>query len=303
VSGERRRRGRHAKHRRDAKSPRDQATAGPRASDRALAPDGTFTPKAGPPARPTRGGDSTQSRDARRAGRSTPERTFAPDLDRTPDGGATRSGGPTGDGGRAGGGVSARDGGSAGGGAATRGGPARSRVFAVDGKRGERVAVTVAGTAAVAAAITVVVLADGRLKSTNASKAAANKSATATPATSGARSAAPMAPLATAPGDVNEDTGAIAYYKEKDPRDKVVKHVDEVRWSGRYLRVYTNLNEGDTHSRVALDLCEWTSEYLTDRRGDRDPVVFVHAKKNDNGNVVLVNKLSAEDSCKSVETE
>jgi hypothetical protein len=28
----------------------------------------------------------------------------------------------------------------------------------------------------------------------------------------------------------------------------------------------------------------------------------VHAKKNDNGNVVLVNKLSAKDSCKSVET-
>jgi hypothetical protein len=114
--------------------------------------------------------------------------------------------------------------------------------------------------------------------------------------------AASVAPLATGPAEAGADPGAIAYYKEKDPQDKVVKHVDEVRWSGRYIRVYTDLKEGDTHSRVALDLCKWTSEYLTERRGDRDPVVFVHAKKNDNGNVVLVNKLSAKDPCRSVET-
>jgi hypothetical protein len=161
----------------------------------------------------------------------------------------------------------------------------------------------VAGTAALVAAVAVVLFWDGPESAppTGTSNAAASKSAAA-----GGRSAtpraAPVAPLATAPGAADGDTGAIAYYKEKDPRDKVVKHVDEVRWSGRYLRVYTDLKEGDTRSRVALDLCEWTSEYLADRHRDSDPVVFVHAKRNDNGNVVLVNKLSADDPCKSVET-
>jgi hypothetical protein len=181
-------------------------------------------------------------------------------------------------------------------------------MFAADGTRGERAAIAVAGTAAIATAVAVVVLAGGRLTSTNASKTGASKTgaskaadATKSPKSSAPRSA-PAAPLAGKPGDAQNDAGAIAYYKEKDPRDKVVKHVDEVRWSGRYLRVYTDLKEGDTRSQVALDLCEWTSEYLTDRRGDRDPVVFVHAKTNDNGNVVLVNKLSAKDPCKSVET-
>jgi hypothetical protein len=206
-------------------------------------------------------------------------------ADGSSDGGASRSGGGA-----------AREGGP------TGGGSARAGVFAADGTRGERAAIAVAGTAAIATAVAVVVLAGGRLTSTNASKTGASKAAATKSPKSSAPRTAPAAPLAAKPGDAENDTGAIAYYKEKDPRDKVVKHVDEVRWSGRYLRVYTDLKEGDTRSRVAFDLCEWTSEYLTDRRGNRDPVVFVHAKTNDNGNVVLVNKLSAKDPCKSVET-
>ncbi|HZB33347.1 MAG TPA: hypothetical protein VE465_24525 [Streptosporangiaceae bacterium] len=172
----------------------------------------------------------------------------------------------------------------------------------MDGKRGERVAISVAGAAAIATAVAVVVLAGGRLTSTNASRTEATKAQATKSPRPAAPPTVPAAPLAAKPGAADGDTGAIAYFKEKDPRDKVVKHVDEVRWSGRYLRVYTDLQEDDTHSRVALDLCEWTSEYLTDRRGHRDPVVFVHAKKNGNGNVVLVNRLSAKDPCKSVET-
>lgn len=203
---------------------------------------------------------------------------------------------------RRGGGSLSRDGDGLRDGGSTGSGSARGAVFAAAGKRGERVAIAVAGAAALTTAVAVVVLAGGRLASTNAAKTnAAKTDATESPRPSPPRTA-PVAPLAARPGDADGDAGAIAYYKEKDPRDKIAKHVDEVRWSGRYLRVYTNLKEGDTRSRVALDLCKWTSEYLTDRRGDRDPVVFVHARKNDNGNVVLVNKLSAKDPCKSVKT-
>ncbi|HEY7483883.1 MAG TPA: hypothetical protein VH912_05415 [Streptosporangiaceae bacterium] len=114
--------------------------------------------------------------------------------------------------------------------------------------------------------------------------------------------AAKVAPRSQPNGGSDEETGAVAYYREKDPSGKVAGHVDEVRWSGRYLRVYTDLKESDTHSKVAFQLCQWTGEYLTDRRGSKNPVVFVHAKKNDNGNVVLVSKLSAKAPCKSVET-
>ncbi|HEX6467970.1 MAG TPA: hypothetical protein VF069_02670 [Streptosporangiaceae bacterium] len=172
--------------------------------------------------------------------------------------------------------------------------------------RGDRAAIVVAGAAAGLVAISVVVFVGAPKRADPAAAKAAAARAAASKAASRGRTAAALetraSPAATAPGDPDEDPAAIAYYKEKDPRDVVVKHVDEVRWSGHYLRVYTDLKESDTHSRVALELCRWTSDYLTDQRGDADPVVFVHAKRNDNGNVVLVNKLSAKDSCKSVET-
>jgi hypothetical protein len=159
-----------------------------------------------------------------------------------------------------------------------------------------------AGAAAGLVAVAVVVFAGGARHSASpaASKAAASSAARPRPAGSQGVTASPAA---AAPADPDGDPDAIAYFREKDPKDKVVRHVDKVRWSGRYLRVYTDLGEADTHSRVAIDLCQWTSEYLTDRRGDDDPVVFVHAKRNDNGNVVLVNRLSAKDQCKSVETQ
>jgi hypothetical protein len=176
-------------------------------------------------------------------------------------------------------------------------------------RRGDRAAIAVAGAAAGLVAISVVVFVgapehQGPAAKAAAARGAASKAAPAAGASRGRTAAAleAQASPAAAPGDPDEDPGAIAYYKAKDPRDEVVKHVDDVRWSGRYLRVYTDLKESDTHSPVALALCRWTSEYLTEQRGDDDPVVFVHAKKNDNGNVVLVNKLSAKDSCKSVET-
>jgi hypothetical protein len=112
----------------------------------------------------------------------------------------------------------------------------------------------------------------------------------------------PAAAAAEIDGDTDEEPAAVDYFKEKDSGRKVVKHVDEVRWSGRFLRVYTDLDEGDTHSKAALDLCKWTSEYLSERRGVRNSVVFVHARKTGNGNVVLVSKVSAKSACKSVET-
>lgn len=196
-----------------------------------------------------------------------------------------------------------------------------------DARPGERASIAVAGTAAGLVAVSVIVFAGGhrRQAATEASNAAGEAtagprgtaSAPGRPAGPRAAAAAPPTPVATAQAtpvatvradavtaatDGDADPGAIAFYREKDLRNEVVKHVDEVRWSGRYLRVYTDLKEGDTHSRVAIELCRWTSEYLTDRRGDRDPVVFVHARRNDNGNVVLVNKLSGKDRCKSVET-
>ncbi|SRR6266545_6688584 len=201
-------------------------------------------------------------------------------------------------------GKSARDGKSGRHGKSARDGiPARDGAAAERARSiGDRLTIAVAAAAAGLVAVSVVVFAGGpkRPASTDASRAASKAAA------SRARSAAPRAATASAAGaahgDSDADPGAIAYYKEKDPRDKVVRHVDEVRWSGRYLRVYTDLKEGDTRSHVALDLCKWTSDYLTGRRGDHDSVVFVHARRNDNGNVVLVNKLSSRDSCKSVET-
>ena len=133
----------------------------------------------------------------------------------------------------------------------------------------------------------------------------AGRSAAVKPSSSRAKSPPPRVAASVRGGALDnsdDEPDAVAFYREKDPRDKVTKHVKEVRWSGPYLRVYTDLAEKDAGSKVALDLCKWTSEYLADRRGDQNPVVFVHAKKSDNGNVVLVSKLSAEDACRSVET-
>jgi hypothetical protein len=90
---------------------------------------------------------------------------------------------------------------------------------------------------------------------------------------------------------------AVSFFKAKDPDDAVAKHVKHVVQSGSFLRVYTDLPEGDENSKPAISLCEWTAEFLERLRGERDPIVFIHAKRSGNGNVVLANKQSAKDDC------
>lgn len=113
--------------------------------------------------------------------------------------------------------------------------------------------------------------------------------------------ASPAADRVTA-ADSDEDLQAIDYLKRQDPGEKVVKHVEEVRQSGDFLRVYTDLPEEDENSKTAVSLCEWSSDYLKSTRSDKDPIVFIHAKESDNGHVVLANKDSAKDNCKVGET-
>ncbi|REE95259.1 hypothetical protein [Thermomonospora umbrina] len=103
------------------------------------------------------------------------------------------------------------------------------------------------------------------------------------------------APMAGDPDDV---PAAVAYYRVKDPGREVAGHVRDVRRSGSFLRVYTDLREADQNSRLAISLCEWTAEFLREHDGEGAPIVFVHAKENDNGHVVLANKQSAVDDCR-----
>lgn len=112
--------------------------------------------------------------------------------------------------------------------------------------------------------------------------------------------ASPMAEKVA--GDPDDVPDAMTFFKEKDPEEKVAKHVRDVRRSGSFLRVYTDLPEGDENSAPAISLCEWTAEYLKRHAGDGQPIVFVHAKENDNGSVVLANKQSADDDCKVSDT-
>jgi hypothetical protein len=107
---------------------------------------------------------------------------------------------------------------------------------------------------------------------------------------------------ATPVDDSDVQAQAMTFLKGKDPGEKVTRHVKTVVQSGDFLRVYTDLPEGDTNSEPAISLCKWTSEYLTELRGSKDPVVFVHAEKSDNGNVVLANKQNAKDDCQVGQT-
>lgn len=76
------------------------------------------------------------------------------------------------------------------------------------------------------------------------------------------------------------------------------RHAKEARWSGEYLRVYTDLDEFDDNSKAAVQLCRTASSYLSQALGKAEPVVFIHAKESGNGHVVLANKLNARDSCR-----
>ncbi|TYK45972.1 hypothetical protein [Actinomadura decatromicini] len=102
-------------------------------------------------------------------------------------------------------------------------------------------------------------------------------------------------------GDPDEVTDAVPYFETKDPDKKVVKHVTDVRRSGSFVRVYTDLKEEDENSKPALDLCKWTTQFLKDG-GDDEPRVFVHGESDDNGSVILANKQSDKDSCEVSET-
>ncbi|MBW8482370.1 hypothetical protein [Actinomadura parmotrematis] len=124
------------------------------------------------------------------------------------------------------------------------------------------------------------------------------------PAREAARSGAAAPPLveqraaAVGPDDVPD---ALAFLRAQDAGGATVRHVTAVRRSGDFLRVYTDLGEGDENSRPAVALCEWTVRYLAGD-GDAAPRVFVHGRSGDNGSVVLANKQGAGDDCKVDET-
>ncbi|WP_222721077.1 hypothetical protein, partial [Actinomadura sp. HBU206391] len=122
----------------------------------------------------------------------------------------------------------------------------------------------------------------------------------AAPAPSG--SASPSATASDSDSDSDMAPQAMSFLREKDPDEKITGHIKELVQSGDFLRVYTDLPEGDENSKSAISLCEWTTEYLKDLRGEKAPVVFVHAKASDNGNVVLANKQGEKDDCEVGET-
>ncbi|MFI0371263.1 hypothetical protein ACH35V_25650 [Actinomadura sp. 1N219] len=117
------------------------------------------------------------------------------------------------------------------------------------------------------------------------------------------RSAAPPSPQGSAGalGDPDDVADAVPYFQTRDPGKRVVKHVTDVRRSGSFVRVYTDLGEEDENSRPAVDLCEWTTQFLRDA-GDDEPRVFVHGESDGNGSVVLANKQSDKDNCEVPET-
>ncbi|WP_346043848.1 hypothetical protein [Actinomadura chokoriensis] len=124
------------------------------------------------------------------------------------------------------------------------------------------------------------------------------------PRTAAARADASPSPhekIETAVGDPDEIPDAVPYLRSKDPDGKVVGHVTDVRRSGQFVRVYTDLGEDDENSKPAIDLCEWTTRFLKDG-GDDEPRVFVHGRSDDNGSVVLANKQSGRDDCEVGET-
>ncbi|MBO2462317.1 hypothetical protein [Actinomadura violacea] len=116
-----------------------------------------------------------------------------------------------------------------------------------------------------------------------------------------ARSAPSSAAATLAAGDPDELSDALPYLRSKDPGGEIVKHVTDVRRSGTFVRVYTDLGEDDENSKPAISLCEWTVGYLKDG-GEDEPRVFVHGKSSDNGSVVLANKQSDTDDCKVPDT-
>ncbi|GAA0370337.1 hypothetical protein GCM10009530_20560 [Microbispora corallina] len=90
------------------------------------------------------------------------------------------------------------------------------------------------------------------------------------------------------------DATAAAYFRGRW-NDHASKRVKDIRTTGRYLRIYTNLPEDAGNSKDAITLCKRGLEYLSER-GEANPVVFVQAKFGENGNPVLANVLGPDDS-------
>ncbi|GIH69526.1 hypothetical protein [Sphaerimonospora thailandensis] len=90
------------------------------------------------------------------------------------------------------------------------------------------------------------------------------------------------------------DKKAAAYFKSRW-KDGTAKRVRDIRTTGRYLRIYTNLPENAGNSKTAITLCKRGLEYL-EEQGERNPVVFVQAKHGGNGNPVLANVLGPDDA-------
>ncbi|WP_347607763.1 hypothetical protein [Acrocarpospora sp. B8E8] len=87
---------------------------------------------------------------------------------------------------------------------------------------------------------------------------------------------------------------AVAYFNNRWA-DKTNGRVTDIRATGRYLRIYTDLPESANNSKTALRLCERGLLYLASI-GERNPVVFVQAQFGENGNPVLANILGPDDT-------
>ncbi|GAA4584122.1 hypothetical protein GCM10023194_23190 [Planotetraspora phitsanulokensis] len=89
------------------------------------------------------------------------------------------------------------------------------------------------------------------------------------------------------------DDKAVAYFRTRW-RDRTSALVRDIRTTGGYLRIYTDLPEADDDSDAAITLCERGLEYLA-AAGDTSRVVFVQADLGENGNPVLANVLGPGD--------
>ncbi|MFF4774191.1 hypothetical protein ACFY05_15150 [Microtetraspora fusca] len=89
------------------------------------------------------------------------------------------------------------------------------------------------------------------------------------------------------------DEQAVEYFTSRW-NDKTTKRVRDIRTTGRYLRIYTNLSENASNSKSAITLCKRGLKYLKEI-GESNPIVFVQAKYGQNGNPVLANILGPDD--------
>lgn len=98
----------------------------------------------------------------------------------------------------------------------------------------------------------------------------------------------------------HSDRQALAYFDWRwGADDAAVRRITDIRTIGGYLRIYTDLPESAGNSGPAITLCKRGVEYLADRLGETDPVVFVQAEFGENGTPVLANILGPGDrSCR-----